>query len=490
MTRPMNILFLWSDQQRPDTLGVYGNSRIRTPHLDRLGETGALFEQAYCPQPVCSPTRASALTGLYPHTHGVRRCNVVLSPTVPTLAELLHAQGYAGGYVGKWHLGFELRPQRGFDDFWGSTEDLYTHHHAGAEEGTSAYYKFLTERGYVPQDKGRLGYPVFNRETAARLPEDVGKPAFMAQECIRFLEANRDRPFILSANFLEPHFPFFGPFDHMYDPDQIELPASWYGELESTVPRHYQLLRREYATKNPYVKSNDEWGWRELTARYWGLCSLVDKYAGRILQRLDELGLAENTIVVYTSDHGDMMGQLRMVTKSVQYEGATRVPFLLRVPGLAPRRITTSVSLVDLTPTLLDLVGLSVPEYMQGRSLAPLLREGDGALGRPPDEDEVVIEWNEWDGIDQVWNPVHGVADASEQQPPSIDARTIRRGCWKMSLYATGEAELYDLQADPEETHNALRDGGVSTVVADLYERLRRWQHQTEDSLLLPDPRA
>jgi arylsulfatase A-like enzyme len=404
---------------------------------------------------------------------------------VPTVAELLRARGYTGGYVGKWHLGFELRPQRGFDDFWSSTEDQYTHFDAGASEGTSAYHRFLTARGYVPRDQGRLGFPIFNRETAARLPEEVGKPAFIARECVRFLEANRDRPFILSANFLEPHFPFFGPSDGMYDPADVELPRSWYGELEPGVPRHYRLLRREYATRNPHVASNDERGWQDLTARYWGLCSLVDRHAGRVLQRLEELGLAEHTIVVYTSDHGDMMGQLRMVTKSVQFEGATRVPFLLRVPGLAPRRLATPVSLVDLTPTLLDLVGLPVPGHMQGRSLAPLLREGDGALGQAPDEAEVVIEWNEWDGIRQVWDPSRGVADPGELAPPSIDARTIRRGRWKLSRYATGEAELYDLRADPEETHNAVREPEQAAVVADLDARLRRWQRATGDTLAL-----
>jgi arylsulfatase A-like enzyme len=475
---------LWSDQQRPDTIGAYGNGLIRTPHLDRLAAGGALFEQAYCTQPVCTPSRASALTGLFPHTHGARRCNVVLSRAVPTLAELLRPRGYVGGYVGKWHLGFELRPQRGFDDFWASTEDLYTHH--DPQEGTSAYHRFLVDRGYAPGDPSRMGYPVFNRETAARLPEEVGKPAFTARECIRFLETYGDRPFVLSANFLEPHFPFFGPFDDLYDPEAIPLPASWYRAPGPDVPRHYRLLRREYATRNPHVRSNDERGWKELTARYWGLCSLIDKYTGRILERLDELGLADDTIVVYTSDHGDMMGQLRMVTKSVQYEGAVRVPLLIRAPGLQPRRLATPVSLVDLTPTLLDLLGLPVPAHMQGESLAPLLRGGDVAA----DEAEVFVEWNEWDGVQQVWSPVAGVADPDEAQPPSIDARTIRRGRWKLSLYATGEGELYDLVSDPEETRNVIHDATRAGVVADLYDRLRRWQRETGDLLALRDPRT
>jgi hypothetical protein len=119
---------------------------------------------------------------------------------------------------------------------------------------------------------------------------------------------------------------------------------------------------------------------------------------------------------------------------------------------------------------------------VQGRSLAPLLRQGDVA----PDEAEVFIEWNEWDGIRPVWHPQRGVADAGETPPPSIDARTIRQGRWKLSLYATGEAELYDLQADPEETHNAFWDSATAGIVASLCGRLRRWQHETGDTLPLP----
>lgn len=485
--RRTNVLLLWTDQQRPDTIGAYGNTQIRTPHLDRLAAQGILFEQAYCTQPVCSPSRASVLTGLFPHTHGVRQCNQVLSEAVPTVAELLRAQGYVGGYVGKWHLGHELRPQRGFQDFWISTEDMYTHFHA-TTSGRSSYHQFLMARGYLPRDNGPLG-AVFSRDTAARLPEEVSKPACQAAEAMRFLEHYRDHPFMLSVNFLEPHYPYFGPWDGMYAGNEMTLPETWYREMETTVPKHYRLRRRLYAERNHYVETNDERGWKELKARYWGLCSLVDKYAGQVLQRLEELGLAEDTIVVYTSDHGEQLGEHRLLTKTVQYEGSVRVPLIMRVPEvvrarhgdrtrLEPRRMTTPVSLVDLTPTLLDLLGYQIPRHMQGVSLRPLLAEGD----RDPEEAEVFIEWNEWDGIRPVYEQV------PETPPASVDARTIRRGRWKLNVHVTNEAELYDLAADPDEAHNALRDPGAGPVVRTLYARLREWQVQTGDSLALPDP--
>lgn len=484
MTRKKNVLLLWTDQQRADTIRAYGNDEVQTPNVDRLAHTGAIFEQAYCTQPVCSPSRASVLTGVYPHNHGLTHCNMVLDTEVPTLAEILRADGYAGGYVGKWHLGFELRPQRGFD-FWASTEDLYTAYDSDESEGVSTYFQFLTDRGYEPEDAGKFEYPIFGRDTAARLPEEVSKPAFMAEESIRFIDEHTDEPFFLSVNFLEPHFPFFSCYDDMYDPDDVTLPESWFEEMEDTVPRHYQLLRRKFAVDNPYVDPNDEQGWKELIARYWGMCSLVDTYCGRILDHLEQSGLADDTIVIYTSDHGDMMGQLRMVTKSVQYEGAVQVPLIVRSPGLEPQRITTPTSLVDITPTVLDLLGLPTPDHMLGASLVPVLEQGDIA----PDDAEVVIEWHDWDGIKEVWDPETGVADDGEQQPASVGARTIRRGKWKLSIYATGETEIYDLESDPQETHNAIADDAAADAVADLYERLLAWQRATDDSFELVDPR-
>ncbi|WP_166657321.1 sulfatase-like hydrolase/transferase [Ilumatobacter fluminis] len=486
-TRP-NVLIIWTDQQHNEAIGASGRSPVKTPHLDELASTGAMFEQAYCTQPVCSPSRASVLTGMYPHSHGIVHCNDVLDADVPTLAEILRDEGYVGGYVGKWHLGFELRPQRGFDDFWASTEDVYTAHDADVSEGNSKYHEWLVTKGYEPTDVGKFGLPVFSRDTVTKLPEEVSKPAFMAEQTINFLDEHHDEPFVLSVNYLEPHFPFSSPYDGRYDPDDIELPASWYAEMDDTVPQHYRLLREYFATRNPYVDTNDERGWKELIARYLGMCSLIDTYTGKILDHLTATGLADNTIVVFTSDHGDMMGQLRLVCKSVQFERAVRVPLIIRAPGAEPRRITTPTSLVDITPTVLDLVGLPIPEHMEGKSLRPLIEKGDSA----PDDATVVIEWHDWDGIARV--PQAGSPEplrlwdlAPNDQPESVGARTIRRGRWKLSLYATGEAELYDLETDPQETRNVVDDDNED-VIDDLLARLRTWQRDTDDDFVISLP--
>jgi arylsulfatase A-like enzyme len=419
---------------------------------------------------------------------------VPLGHETPTLATLLRSAGYACGYSGKWHLGNEaglVPPGRhGFDESWVSTEDGYFREHA--TEGYSSYHQFLVARGHTPADVHRDGI-VFSRLTAARMPEAAGKPAFQAGEAIRFLETYRDRPFFLMCNFQEPHPPRTGPYDDLYRPEAVALPESWSHEPEPTVPLRYRVRRRAYLEHNPYLTTNDARGWQELRARYWGLCTLVDTHAGRILQRLEELGLAEHTIVVYTTDHGDMMGEHRFPEKSLPYEGATRVPLLIRVPGGSARRVATPVSQVQLVPTLLDLLGQPVPTHLPGVSLRPLLEDGGGASsGRVPvpDEAEVVIEWNgRFDRLEELRQA--GRLTADEQADPRLEiteVRTIRRGPWKLNVHASGEHELYDLEADPGELHNAFWDSGVQDVISELYVRLIRWQHSTGDTLALPDP--
>ena len=482
--RPKNILLLWTDQQRADTVGTSKEPLLQMPNLERLAASGALFEQAYCAQPVCSPARASVLTGVYPHANGVIDNKIDLSPNVPTIAELLQPAGYSCGYIGKWHLGGETRAQRGFD-YWVNTEDSYVGNHA--TEGYSAYYHYLVSRGHTPSDPHHDSV-IFDRRTAARLPEEEGKPAFQATEAIRFLETHRDQPFLLSVNFSEPHSPYAGPFDDLYEAEEMTLPESWYLSMEETVPLPVRRLREAYArgymAKGQLgVKSNDEPGWKELKTRYWGLCTLVDKYVGRILTGLEELGLADDTIVVYTSDHGHIMGEHRLLNKSVQYEPSTQIPLIIRAPGTSPRRVATPVSHVDLVSTLLDLLDRPLPEHLHGTSLVSLLGDGDTAL----DDGEVVIEWSGLSATELV-NAASFLGLPTDDSHVAV--RTIRRGRWKLNVSTSGEHELYDLQADPAELHNAFGDPGNRVVTHDLYGRLLRWQRATDDTLSLPEIEA
>jgi arylsulfatase A-like enzyme len=484
---PLNVLLLWTDQQRPDTIGAYGTPQARTPNLDRLAERSVLFEQAYCTQPVCSPSRASVLTGLYPHTHGVLSNGTPLPLQAPTLAELLRPAGYTSGYVGKWHLGRERTPQRGFEAFWSSTEE-YRDGYAVDDPGVTApssYQNHLRGEGR----RAQLVEQNLGREVAARRPEELGKPAFQAREALRFLEAYRERPFFLSVNFLEPHPPYFGPWDGLFREEDMTLPKSWYAEMEHSVPLRFRM-RREYMRDQPgghkgRLRSNDESGWKDLKARYWSNCALVDKYVGVILRGLDEMDLAQRTIVVYTSDHGDMMGDHGLLAKGTPYEGSVRVPLIMRIPGQQPARVSAPVSLVHLVPTLLAGLEQPVPAHVQGSDLGPLI--AGEAL-----PDDVVIEWNgyldreERDGSSNVAMPSE--PDDVARRLEATEVRTIRHGKWKLNVHLSGEHELYDLDADPDELHNALRDQGRDSVIRELFVRLQRWQAATGDSLGLPEP--
>lgn len=501
-SKPRNILILLSDQQRPDTIGAYWDgrehqrrhaasadgaatkpgARPQTPHLDRLAATGTVFERAYCAQPVCAPSRASILTGRYPHGHGLQD-GQVLSPEVPTLAEMLRPAGYTCGYIGQWHLGHENRPQRGFEDFWIATEDGYIRNHAN--EGYTAYREFLVAEGLTPPDVHRDGM-VFGRLTAARLPEEHGKPAFEAQQAINFLEQNRERPFFLLVTFIEPHPPMTGPLDDLFNPEEMTLPATWDQEPEPAMPLRYRLRRREVEETRRYLEADDERTWRAYKARYWGQCTLVDRYAGRILQRLDELGLAENTVVAYSTDHGDMMGEHRMLNKGVAYEGAVRVPLLIRAPGLESRRVITPVSLVQLAPTLIDLAGQPVPASPQGASMASLVSDGD----RAPDEAEVVVEWIGKSGYPDSLFQAAGLngSDERSRRQMATEARTLRRGRWKLTAHLSGEHQLFDLEVDPGETRNLYGMQDHEGTRRSMLDRLQAWQRRTGDTMALPLP--
>ncbi len=271
----------------------------------------------------------------------------------------------------------------------------------------------------------------------------------------------------------------------------MTLPPSWYAEIEETVPLRYRR-RRESMRGDPHghkgrLATNDEAGWKALKARYWGNCTLVDKYAGRILDRLHELGLADDTIVVYTSDHGELMGEHGILNKGLQYEGSVQVPLIVRAPGLAPRRVSTPVSQVHLVPALLELLGRPVPAHVQGDA-----RQLLAADELPADESEVVIEWGGYATYPNAYERGEPLGEPAEvaRLLLTVDVRTIRHGRWKLNVHLSGEHELYDLLTDPEELHNAFYDARNQGVIAELFERLQAWQPRTADPLVLPDVRA
>jgi arylsulfatase A-like enzyme len=492
MRRP-SLLFIYTDEQRFDTLAAYGNSRIQMPNLNRLAAQSTVFEQAYVTQPVCTPSRSSLLTGLYPHTSGCTRNNIALRPGTPCLPEMIGG-GYVTSHVGKWHLGDEIFPQHGFQEFV-SIEDHYARYYSAGRDPTalSTYHRFLVEHGVRPAD-GRH----FGRDECARLPEELGKPSYVAGQVCEFLRKHRGEPFALYVNFIEPHMPFFGPRDGQYDPGEVDLPANFNclpAEDQPLKCRAYQ--RAYYHNGHSRLPLKTEVNWRRMVANYWGLCSLVDTHVGRILQTLEETGQDRSTIVVFTSDHGDMMGSHRLLAKCVQYQEAIRVPMLVRIPGQRiGRRVSGPVSHIDLVPTLLDLMGHEPHADLEGVSLRHLL-DGPGAAATAP----VVVEWNGSNsgvGADVpngpgLPDPLPGWADglatyAELVRSISDPVRTLLTpDGWKFSCSPLGEHELYDLTADPLETRNLAGMAEHRGRMREMRAVLAQWQRRTGDTVSLPE---
>jgi arylsulfatase A-like enzyme len=449
--RKPNLLFIWTDEQRADTMAVYGNKKIRVPNFNKLAAESIVFKSAYVTQPVCTPNRSAVMTGQWPHESGLVTNNIPLSKETPCLNELIDDPDYRTAYMGKWHLGDEIFAQHDFEE-WVSMEDGYSAYYARgrSRDARSSYHHYLVGLGHKPPKQGGK----FSRGYAASLPLEHCKPKFLERSACDFLRRHRDEPFMLYINFLEPHMPFTGPLDDMYDPDEIDLPPNFNDPLEENEPESYKKKVRSDARKY----GTTERDFRELIARYWGLNSQVDLSVGVILDKLEELGLADNTIVVYTSDHGDMMGAHRMVAKGIMYEESVRIPWLMRVPAMGHRQriIEQPVSQIDLVPTLLELMGRSeVAAGLPGQSLIPLVK------GERVTEDHVFIEWGSKPRVRTVVSP----------------------DGWKLCLSKEDKCQLFNLRDDPYETTNLYDSGKHETVIARLTEKIRAWQNETKDKV-------
>jgi arylsulfatase A-like enzyme len=493
-----NLLFLWADQQRPDTMRVYGNDRIHAPNFNRFADECAVFEHAYVTQPICTPSRSTVLSGLWPHTNGCTTNGIRLQESTRALPELLADDDYRTGYFGKWHLGDELFAQHGFEE-WQSIEDGYASAYGPGRDRKqrSDYDRYLRDRGYEPD----LPSDRFSRDFASRLPIEHGKPRFLEERATDFLKRHRDEPFLLHVNFLEPHPPYWGPLNDEHAAGEMELPASYSVPLGADDPLAYRIRRITDRRLRPHgIDLSTDAGWQQLMANYWGNVTCIDRAVGGILRSLEELGLADNTIVVYTADHGDMMGAHSMCRKEVMYEQAVKVPLLVRAPSLGKKQkiVRGRVSQIDLVPTLLDLMGKPVPGELPGRSLLP-------AMGRGRAEAPVFVEWHPGragigeDGAEARPDAPKGESDRTEEMSrvlaeagaasPEVAQRAIRANTravispegWKLCLSDGDRHQLFHLERDPEEMHNLFHGGFHDDVVRRLTRELHRWQERVKD---------
>jgi arylsulfatase len=433
-----NLLFLWTDQQRFDTLAAYGNTKYRMPALNRLAAESVVFDKAYVTQPVCTPSRSSVMTGTWPHQNGCINNNIALRKDIPTIPERLGDSAYRTGYFGKWHLGDEVFAQRGFSE-WESIEDIYPQYFSGerSRDARSSYHDYLLRLGYKPNERN-----FFTRDFATHLPVEHSKPSFLAERASNFILKHRADPWMLFVNTLEPHTPFSSALNDLHSAEEAPV-RNFPGEPDVPRETEWYVKRRHTLRSTPTGESrgfdtSTAAGFERIARNYAGLCSLVDQAMGRILWSLEASGQADNTIVVFTSDHGEMLGAHRLLYKSVMYEESARVPLLLRVPyrNQKPVRVAQPVSHIDIAPTLFELLGRrDRADGLPGESHVRVLE------GKKKAEDHVFLEWH----------------TSKESEGPSPNGRTVvSPDGWKLIDYENDRGMLFDRTKDPHEMNNLL----------------------------------
>jgi arylsulfatase A-like enzyme len=471
MTRP-NILLIWTDQQRYDTIAALGNRAIRTPHLDRLASQGVAFTEATTPSPVCMPARWSLHAGQWTSTHC---CTSNHHPGLrpPTdLPALLRQAGYRVGLAGKNHS--FLKP--GELDFWeehprSSNGAAWQLRQAWRETVQKARYPRLAEE---PAPGGVEGDPARAKTEAA----------------MRFIESAAGRPFFLWLSYHHPHTPYVAPepYFSMYKGAHLPAPVVEPDGLEAAGKPFRQL---HHQRNNDAILPFTQEQVMCMRQVYYGQISLIDAEVGRLLAYLDERGLAQNTLVLYSSDHGDYMGDHGLLTKSpALYDCLVRVPLIVRWPGHVDegRRDDRFASHVDMLPTLTAAAGLSTPPQAQGIDLLPYLQDkGRGGPIRPGAYSEYGIHglpYNEerlasLTGLDRVRfaNP-NNERLPWEGNPVSLSGRIrmLRTHRWKYVQELHGTCELYDLAQDPGELVNLWNRPAYADVQGDLERQMHEWK--------------
>ena len=486
-TRGPNVLVVITDQQRADHVGFAGNPTVRTPHLDAVAERGTVFENAWVNNPVCMPNRSTIMTGRMPSAHGVIFNDRSLEWTANTFVRQFRSAGYRTALIGKSHL--QHGPSRNavrdqeragaiedpYPAGWNTLEDFERYLDGTAPDvpdgSDGSFYGFDTvefaidhgarvtghhllwalERGGSEEElltplteeaPGTDRHPDWWQVYRAPYGPEFHSTTFVTERTCAFIEdaAAADEPWVAWTSFPDPHHPMCPPgewFDR-HDPADIEVPASFDDSLEHA-PRHLQRFARVHPSKQlfwvaPCGAGGDRDLIRHAIAATYGMIEMIDDGVGRILATLDRLGQLDDTIIVFTSDHGDMMGDHGLFLKGwMPYRGTMQVPLVVAAPGFDPARTTSLAASMDIGPTLLDLAGLDDFDGIQGTSLRPILEAPADSV-----RDHVLVEEDVPSGFRGGLIPDH--------------VRTvITDDGMKYTRLSTGEDQLFDLVADPDE---------------------------------------
>lgn len=487
MNRKPNILWICSDQQRYDTLGCTGNPFVCTPNIDALAADGVLLKSAYTVSPVCAPSRACFLSGRYPRTCGVRQNGQDIPESEYLLPRIFADNGYVCGLSGKLHISAchpSVSPdmERRIDD--GYSFFSWSHHPARAGKGNwsgNAYTNWLTSMGI----EYRTTPLAECRYVDKGMPAKYSQTAWCFREAMRFIDRQDEaQPWFFSLNCYDPHHPFDPPAEYLerYLPilDQIPLPDYQPGELEqkSVFQRYDHEGAYNMKGHYPYDEMTDT-DHRYITAAYWAMIDQIDDQIGQLVAHLKEIGQYENTVIVFTSDHGESLGDHGIYLKGPYcYECSVHVPLIIHYAGqvLGGTARDALIELIDLAPTLCDIADIEKPPSFQGRSFLPLLIDRS-----VPDRHRESV-------YAEFYN-----SNINHRNPKAF-LTMVSDGQWKLVKVHSPEgeedygSELYDLAADPGEHHNLYGDPAYLDVQARMLALLADRMAQTIDPL--PSRRA
>ncbi len=439
---PYNILWFTSDMQRFDTIHCLNNPHVHTPNLDRLCSEGVAFTHTYCQNVVCTPSRSSFLTGMYPSS--IRACmngHETFADAAPLVPKLLADNGYVCGLSGKLHiaspwLGPENRVEDGYSFF------RYSHSPFARLDQGNDYMKWLIDQGIDPASVFTRKPPGADTEFGSYKPSikpEIHQTTWCTDQAIEFIQSNEDRPWLMSVNVLDPHGPLDPPPEYLERYEVDDMPGPHF--RESDLEHERRLMEIDFSDEGRTI---DELEIKESQVAYYAMIELIDHNVGRLLKLLEETGQRENTLVIFMSDHGEILGDHGLTGSGCRfYEGTVRVPLIMSLPGRfqAGLRSDALVELIDVAPTLLELAGVPLPERMHGRSLLPIL-EGEKA----PDHHRDSVRCEYYNTIDLIGHDIEFNGSYGTM---------IRERRYKCSVYHGHDyGELYDLEKDPWEHHN------------------------------------